>query len=258
MNTKTTKLSKISNTLFLSSIIFCLFFLWCNYYTKNLKLSLISSIIVFFAFLIIYIPIKLAVSQKKTNKKKEIEKFDNFKLQLQYSKSSNILKLIEKELNINNYQKISDNHFFVNNSFDIYIYTSVHTPVENIIQNRISDNIYILCLEKISIPVHINNINITILDSVYLFKLLDSDIPNTLDKVITIKKPKYRLKDIVCIVLCREKSRNYFWLGVLLLFSSLFTPFSTYYIIFATILFILSLISRFNSILFKPKTNIDN
>lgn len=247
MDYKITKLSQISNTLFFASIIFCLFFLWCNYYTKNINISFLSSIIVFFAFLILYIPLKIHIKNKKNNIKKNKENLEYFKLQLQYSKETTLVNTLNKYLNTDNFQKISSNHYFVNNDYDLFIYKShENTKIEQFFTTRISNNIKILTLEQLDFPIKIKDVNITFLDLNDFYREYIEKFNGELETVETKIKPKYGLKSILRIVLCKEKSKNYFWIGFLLLFSSLFTPYSTYYIIFSSILFIMSLISRFN------------
>ena len=125
--------------------------------------------------------------------------------------------------------------------------------IQSIYQNRETNEIIIVCLSKFDLLYNIENMNVTFLDLQSLYLFYQENNINTLLCVNQIKKPKYRIKDIFCIVLNKEKSKSYFWLGIVLLFSSLFTPFSTYYIVVSTILFLLSLFSRFNKI-FNKKT----
>ncbi len=257
MNTKTTKLSQISNAIFFASIIFCLFFLWCNYYIKSIKISFISSIIVFVAFLVIYVPIKNLFTKKKTKSKLELESFNNFKLQLQLSQCDCIVNLLKSYLQISSHKKLNSNHYLINNSFDLFICTEENlepTKIYNCIQNRVTNKIKVLTLEPLTIPFELKNVEIEVINSEQIYKYSKDNNINTLEQINLKKKQKYRLKDIICVVLCKEKSKNYWWLGFLLLFSSLFTPFSTYYIIFSTILFVLALVSRFDFI-FKSKNN---
>lgn len=247
MNFKSSQFSKISNTIFFASVIFCLFFLWCNYYTKNINISFISSIIVFFAFLIIYIPLKIHCENKKNNLKSNKSKFEYFKLQLQYTQTENILLFLKDYLKIDKCEHVSNNHYFINETFDLYIVfpDNNNFQISSIFSSRKSHQIKILSNEIFNIPISIENVNIEFID---LKELYNNTINNVkyLAKVNINKKPKYSLKDLLCIILCKEKSKSYFGLGVLLLFSSLFTPYSTYYIVFSSILFIMSLISHFN------------
>lgn len=248
MDFKSSHFSKVSNTIFLASIIFCLFFLWCNYCTKNINISFISSIIVFVAFLIIYIPIKIHHENKKKSLKSNKSKFEYFKLQLQYTQIEYILLFLKDYLKIDKCEHVSYNHYYINDSFDLYIclFNDNDFLLSNIFSCRKSSLIKILSPEIFDIPISIENVNIEFINLNELYKYSEQNNIEYLTKININKKPKYSPKDLLCIVLCKEKSKNYFWLGVLLLFSSLFTPYSTYYIVFSSILFIMSLISRFN------------
>lgn len=245
METKTTIFSKISNFLFLILIIFCLTFLWINYYIKSIKLSFISAILICSAFIIIYQPTKQFINKKKSKKNKELNDFNNFKLQISYCKYTDIIDILKDYLNIKNYKQISENHFFINQTYDLFFYDN-NSNIKDIFRQRKSSNIKIFAFSEIKLDIKANNIDIEIINLDTLYKInniANYNIPN----IINIKKTnKYSLKDIFCIVLCKEKSKSYFWLGLLILFSSLLTPFNSYYIIYSTILFFLAIFSRFN------------
>ncbi len=249
MNYKTTILSKVSNTIFYASIVFCIFFLWCNFYTKNVNISFISSIIVFTAFLIIYIPIKLHKTNKSKISQSKKDKFDYFKLQIKYSQNSTILEVLKKYLNITSYKQISPSHYLINNQFDFFIIKNkdiTNSEIENIFSNRQSSDIQILSLEIFNIPINLKNVKIAFIELEDLHNFYIQNNLHHLENIELQKKPKYSIKDILRIVLCKQKSKNYFFIGVLLLFSSLITPYSTYYIIFSSLLFIMAFVSRFD------------
>ena len=88
MVTKKTRLSQISNIIFVICVIFCIFFLWCNYYTKNLKVTLFSSIIVSVSTLIILIPVVNFKNKKAKQKTNDLKSLENFELRLLYSKET--------------------------------------------------------------------------------------------------------------------------------------------------------------------------
>lgn len=256
METKTTKLSKISNMLFLTTIIFCLFFLWCNFYTKSLKISFFSSIIISICFLILFVIISNYLSKRKSKSIEKTNSIEKFKLNLMYSQVSNVLNLLKTMLNFTSNKEIEKNHFLLDNQKDLFIFLQEsisQNDIQSIFQNRQKNEIIIVSISKFDLPINIDKITIEFIDLQSLYLFCQENSINTLQCVNHIKKPKYRLKDIFCIVLNKEKSKSYFWLGIVLLFSSLFTPFSTYYMVFATILFLLSLFSRFNKI-FNKKT----
>ena len=256
METKSTKFSKISNTIFLTSIIFCLFFLWCNFYSKSLKLSFFGSIIISICFLIIYLLIGNYLNKRRTKSIEKSNSIEKFKLNLMYSPINNVLNLLKLMLNFKSKKELEQNHFLLDNQKDLFIILQENISqnnIQSIYQNRQTNDIIVVCLSKFDLPFNIENMSVAFLDLQSLYLFCQENNMNTLLCVNQIKKPKYRVKDIFCIVLNKEKSKSYFWLGIVLLFSSLFTPFSTYYIAVSTIIFLLSLFSRFNKI-FNKKT----
>ena len=236
MVTKKTRLSQISNIIFVICVIFCIFFLWCNYYTKNLKVTLFSSIIVSVSTLIILIPVvnfKNKKAKQKTNDSKETSLF-NF---------------VKNVLTIKTYTKVSNFHYTYNKK-DLYLILDKlvdESDFLKIIRDRKHEDIEVVCISKPKLTNSIKNLNILFWDLDFLKNYIELS-PQFLDNIKQQKKPKYRLKDILCIVLNKSKAKSYFCFGLILLFSSLFTPFSTYYIIFSTIFFVLSTICRFSTI----------
>ena len=250
MNYKKTKFSTISNILFFLSTTFCLVFLWCNYSTKNLKTSLFSSIIIVVSGTIILVPIVIYRHKKLTTKSEALAKLDNFKLSLAYSQSCKVINFIKEIFAFEVTKKLGQNHYLVDNKQDLFCIFSESISIDQlqeIISSRKTDSIILISLSKPKIPVTLKDIKIVCYDFDYLSKY--ADVGKTyLDDIALQKKPKYSLKDIVCIVFNKKRSKSYFWLGLVLLFSSLFTPFSTYYIIFSTLFLLLSLICRFSGL----------
>lgn len=250
MNYKKTKLSTISNIIFFLSTTFCLVFLWCNYYTRNLKISLFSSIIIVVSIAFILIPIVILKQKKSKNNSEASLQLTKFKLSLQYSQESKIVDFIKEIFKYKSIKKLNHNHYLADNKQDIFLAMSESISddkLREIISTRKTNSIVIFSLSNQQIPVTLQNIDIVFYDMEYLSKYAEIG-KLYLEKIEPLKKPKYRLKDIVCIILNKKKSKSYFWLGIVLLFSSLFTPFSTYYIIFSTLFLLLSSICRFSGL----------
>lgn len=251
METKKTRLSQISNIIFVICVIFCIFFLWCNYYTKNLKVTLFSSIIVSVSTLIILIPVVNFKNKKTKQKTNNLKSLENFELRLLYSKETSLFNFVKNVLTIKTYSKVSNFHYTYNKK-DLYLILDKlidESDFWKIIRDRKHEDIEVVCISKPKLTNSIKNLNILFWDLDFLKNYMELS-PQFLDNIEQQKKPKYRLKDILCIVLNKSKAKSYFCFGLILLFSSLFTPFSTYYIIFSTIFFVLSTICRFST-LFK-------
>jgi len=250
METNSTIFSKISNTIFLISSIFMLCFFWCNFYLKNLTHSIFSSLVITSCFCLIYFITRHHVNIKaKTKKTLRLNK-EYFINQLTFGKANNIQNYIIKLYQITNYKIISAYHIIENSqNIDIFINFNENINQEKIIQliqnskNTIID-IYCSSHDKTIITPDLYQLNFYTVDDIFKKSQIEN-IP--LDLSINIKKSnKLSLKTILCTVLSKSKSKNYFLLSLLLLFSSLFTPYNVYYIICSTILILLSIYSRFN------------
>lgn len=243
MNTKKTYFSTISNILFVSIVIFSLSFMWVSFYTRKVKLSIISSIIIVVCFLIICIPFCLFKSRKQKTKNITINNLKNFKTTLKYQKYSVTIDFIKTLMNYKILSKINDNHYVADNSVDIYLCFNDNIILDEIYSSRIYDSINIFCLEDYKIPTQLDNVKVNIYNAEFLFL---SPNQSMLPPISITKKAKYSLKNIFCIILDKKKSKNYFYISLVLLITSLFTPFTNYYIVVSTVLFILSLLSRFS------------
>lgn len=248
MKTKKSILSTISNILFVATIMFCVTFVWTNYYTRKMSLSVISSSIITLSFLCICIPLSILKTKKLKVKNVNLQNLEDFKTTLRFQKSSQIIDYLEIIMGYKTISKIDSYHYIADNSKDVFICFQDNFNIYKIYSERQFDCIDIFCIENIAIPIQIKDLTYNLYNAEFLFNLDNSKI---LSPVVTAKKAKFSLKDIFCIILDKKKSKNYFWLAIILLFSSLFTPFSNYYIISSSILFILSLLARFSKLFIK-------
>ena len=252
MNQNKTIISKISNNIFLLLTILILSFIWINYYIRNLYVSLMSAIIVLAFFCIIYYPIRIFLNRKKTSSKYSTLQKTDLKTQLLLGTYLENIKLISKIFSLGILtQTENNNHYISSNNEDIFLlFNSENITEQDIIQSvklRKSDFVKVFCINTPSFP-RIKNLQISVYD---LDKILDEINKNnlTIDKNVVLEKTaKLSLKDYLCIIFCNKRSKGYFCFGFLLLFSSLFTPYHTYYIIIGTIMLIVSIFSRFNKI----------
>ena len=224
--------------------------MWCNFQIKNLKITLYCSIIFIIAFTIIYTIIARHRYKKSSISSAEKAKTETLINNLLYQSENNIAELFEQLLELKNLIKISNNHYYNHNhKKDIYLlfHNNIITQQEIIeyIKSRKSDSIDIYCI-NFEFNLAFENLNIEFHNIDHILKLTtDNEICFNYD--VNIKnKPKYSIKSILCIVLSKSKSKSYFWLAILLLLTSIITPYNHYYSIVATFLFILSIFSRFN------------
>lgn len=249
---KQSRFSKFSNLIFLSISTFVLSFIWINYYIKNIKYSFISSIIIALCFFTIYIVFKYYQSRiylKTQNKHKKIEEL---KLYFLYSNYEKLIDTLLKVYNINNLTKTNnENHYIDNiNKNDIYFMFDKETicteDIISVYKTKIYNDISIYCINATSNYPEITNVNLKLINLEQINKKI---IENNIDIKNTIqlkKKPKLSLKELLCIILNKRKSKGYFLWGLALIVISGFTPYYIYYNIIGSTLLLLSLYSRFN------------
>lgn len=250
MKTNQTHLSRISNNIFIIFAIFSLIFIWLNYYLRNLTLSLYSSIVIVLFFCVIYYPIKFRINKKNNSKQNTLLNKENLKTQLLFNKISENIELISKAFNLVDLTPTQDNnHFLANNSEDIFLIFNkemiTEEDITSAIKNRENDNVTIFCISATKF-VELNSLTIKIIELRDIYKKLDEKKIKIYNNINIKKSTKLRAFDYFCIILCKERSRGYLGFGLLLIFSSLFTIYHTYYIVIGTVLILLSIYTRFN------------
>jgi len=247
MNTKT-KFSKFNNIIFFEFCILAISFIWINFYIRNFTKSLIISGIVLVIFSLIFFPIKLKKDKKLKSTQLETKQREFFKLQLLYGKTEYTNVFILNLLNINNYNKIDNYHYYDKDlKQDIFfIFNNTTFREEEIYNKSLSNNILIISLEAYKVKTLLTNYIINYCDYEQIFSLCNSKnlFPNT--NLEIIKNKKYSLKEIFTIMLNSTVSKKYFIISLILIFYSVFSRFKIYYMVFATITIILSIYSRFN------------
>lgn len=251
MEFKKSLFSEISNAIFLIFTLFMLCFLWCNFYFRDFYQSIIATIILISIFSLIYVPKKISRYSKNKTLSIKNNKTAYYKMQLLLSKDEKIMNFIIKLYNLENIEKNTSNHIF---SFDKDFYICFtdeeisNSQFYNFLKNAKSNKIEIFCITKPKSYLKINNKEITFIDfNEFLNKCKEKE--QYFDNNIVIeKKTKISFKGFLCVVFCKGRSKSYLYLGLLILFSCLFTPYNIYYIICSSILFLLSIFSKFNTI----------
>lgn len=246
-----TKFSKISNLIFLTFCAFVISFVWLNKYISNIKLSTISSIIIALFFFVTYIVFKYFQNKIYTQNNNQKISIEELKNHLQFSNNSIIIEQLKTCFNFSNIIKIDNNHYIDSETnYDIYLMFEKETLSNedyiHIYKNRINDNLKIFCINNTNKFPELENTTLETFDLLEINKILTSQNIKTNNYAKLKNKPKLRLKDIFLVSLNRSLSRKYFLFGLLILFSSLFTPYHIYYTIIGTILLLLSLYSHFN------------
>ena len=249
-------ITKFVSNIFKYSIYVSLFFLWINYSCRNIYLSLIIAI---FLSIIIDKIIQIFISKKNkytTIKKEEQDKIKNFSIQFLCSTKFENINYFTTLFSNPNIKKTKD-YFIINDTTflpyyikdtliddDIYsIYRSFNIKTKKLVVlcANITDSAQNIAQNIASyeiIPLNENDVYFKFL------KPLNANLPNT----ITFKqKQKLKLKDFMSMGLNKHSAKSYFLSGFVILISSLFIRYKIYYIIFASLLFVLAYISYFNT-----------
>ncbi len=265
------KILIISNMLFYSFVSFLFSFIWIQYYSQERITALVLSIIVASIVLVSSYIIqnnKLKQFSYSSKEEKSLKQFTNYIL---YSKMDKINQLIENTFVDYSPKREQNKITITKQNQKIDIYNLCHTPL--------------LCINDIFAFIKVNNIDCTVPNIIMcididsdsfdtLKKMSDYDFVickikdiyeicmtyNTLPKDIPqIKNKKITFADILKSAISKDKWKGYLFASVTLAFYSLFVISKIYYLIWSTILIVLSVVSYYD--IFKhsqQKTNAKN
>lgn len=252
------KFINLVDTLFLSISTFFITFAWVQFFAKNLIISLIFSAFLTCAILFVLLYLKskkISASHQLTEQNKNLTLF---KLAIQTMPNIKLTSNIKKLLPAT-YQpkcKTGDIYFIKNGITHIITFcfdeNLTQTRLLEIVKTKQVDYISIIYLNLNSDVEHISKafkdkkIELISLDS--LFKIFNQKNIIIDTSNIDLSKHKITLKELLKNILARNKSKGYFISGLILLFTSIIIPYKIYYVVFSSILFVLSILCRF-----KPK-----
>lgn len=249
MKTKQTLFSKISNNVFLIITIFTLTLIWINYYIHNLTTSILASTIIIICVCIViysykYITQKKAKSINLINNEKDI-----LKNHMIFSSNWENFQTISSVFALNEATPTNEKNHYTTPEKDIFILLNSENiskeSIENCLKNREHNKLDIYCTNCSEVPL-IDNLEINIITFDEIFEKIHSSNNQPFQYYRLLKTPKLRLSSILRIILSKDRSRGYLGFGILVMISSLFSPFHNYYIIIGTMLLLLAIYSRFN------------
>lgn len=241
------KMANLIDILSISVITFLLSFVWIKFYIKNITLSILISLIISIFSIMIIRKINTKKLSKYATTKAENEKIQSI---------SNTLILGSFE----------DNLIFLNNLFpeskieDFYIVThnsNIIIPKLDCLEFTTNDLLTILKNKKInqskSISIITQSVNKACIEyasnlSIKINFLQIEDIAKLTDTspipTITITPKKHNtILMIAKMFIARKNVKGYIISAIFIIFSSIIVPYKTYYLVFASLLLILALIS---------------
>lgn len=243
-----TKLSKISNTLLIYSVIFFVPFLWLNYLKVNFVANILISILIVFAMTIIINFFKTKNNTKKSLSKEQSAKIENMSLQFLCSSREKTMDFFVKTFK-DKYKISTFNQYLLLDDFAFVPYfETAELKLNGLFEIlKINDNkMVITCVkcdkEALDFAKNINR-EIRIIEQEQLYNIL-SDYNSFPDFGIEKKqKEKIKLSAIITQAFSKTNAKNYFCGGIFLLVSSFFIRFNIYYTIASTLFLIFAFVS---------------
>jgi len=245
------KLSRFSNSIFVILCTFVISFIWINFYLRNAKISLITTLIITIATFIVFFTFQNIKNKLRKIKKSNIQSQEHLIAQLLYGSDNNSIKQIISAFDLKDIIKISSNHYVSNqDQTDIFFMfhkeTLDNSDIIYAYKSKKLENIKIFCINY--------NINLKQIEKCILQLIDINDLSKQfkesnilLDNKISIpSKNKLKTKDIFKGILNKTKSKQYFGFGLLIMFTSFFSPYYLYYNIIGSILILTSIYCRFN------------
>ncbi len=253
------KLAVIIDSLFISFIIFILLFFWVHKIIKNAFLSLFCSI--FISLLAFFIIFKFLTKKFKlkniTFKEEKFEKECIYKLK--YMESQSLINFYETLLNAKNVDK----NMYKNDSTIFYISTKARLSEIDfnsaydyyLLTSKTQNTDFVLCFIGSSVTNEFTNLlenspvkfNLFSEHDLYIIMKDKNFYPENINPNTTPQKSKKfsTIKSKFSSSITRSHFKELFFSGISLILISIVIPFSSYYLIFGTILLILALVSLF-------------
>ena len=251
-------LSKTLDFLFFNFTLFLIFFTWTRFIIKSNLLALILSIAVIIGFNLVKQIFDYIKNTKKNKSNHNLIDMENQLLILiANSNEENLNYFLTFYTPINIKNTLKNSIIFKDNSAICIEFEKRQAQFESILkvvyklQKLNINKVTILCYsidknDKIFFE-NLENINIKIKEKseVYQDYLCKNREKSEIFKLK--KQSKIKLKQLWAIIINEQKSRGYFLSGLVIFFCSLFMRYNIYYVIMSSILFTLSLISKFNN-----------
>ena len=257
-----TRLTTIVDRIFLTCTIFLIVYAWVNFFVSNLITTFILSLIFSGSIMFVFYYFFNRTKTKKlsiANYLKDVEdKFLAFSLLGAKERLELIYQIASKDYKCEQHK---DKIVCFDQTKKIVIIT--HFNSERLTQFELNklisgmfkyDEIKIICKEKnptLNLKVF-KGTSIEIISKKELYDewfLKHSIYPEAY--FFNTEKMKINLKKTLRNFIVRSKSKSYLFCGFILLFSSIILPYHLYYLIFGSILIILSILCRFEHLIFR-------
>lgn len=247
-----TSFAKITNSVFKFLIVFCLSFVWINYYYKKFLLSIVFSILLSILVCLIFNILDFKLQTKKRLKLNN-SKILNFTItQLKFYEFSESLEFISSALTMLNFSPtITKVGVVVNNCLIVPNFLKPldeekFVAIYNAFKLTSNKKLVIFSVaqtdafEQFFKTINCPDVKILCGEQLYLNIIAPSGI-EIKQKVKLAEPKKLHLLEIKNIIFNKTRAKGYFVSGLILLIGSLFYYYGLYYQIAASVLFVLSL-----------------
>lgn len=249
------KVINIFDKIFISVCVFLLIYAWINFFTRNLWFSFVFSLILSGAILFLIFYFLEKKRTKTSNSKQRLEEIEKVFLYFRTMRVNDKLSLIKNLISSNyNAQIINNSVMFKNDQCvnQIFIATNERFISEQtlyrIIERRhqSTQNIIIIC-ENSNLNLNVNlvkNLDVKIVDKVAFYDDFIISLNTQLDTSSLNAKTKKTMRQILSNILIPTKAKQYFFCGLILIFSSLILPYKTYYLIFGSLFLMFTILCK--------------
>ncbi len=257
------KFVNIIDTAFLSVLTFLIIFAWVQFFLRNLALSLFVSAILAIALML---GIRWFKSRKYSASQQIIANNSNlikFKLAVQTMPSAKLCAIIKKLIPQQYLAHTSKGDIIFTKNNQQYTFTFYYsaplndTKLLELIKTKTTANLVIFCSaydkDAQMIASAFKNKKVELINLEQLYQIFNQNSISINTDHIDLNKTKITLKELLKNSVSRDKAKGYFVSGLVLLFTSIIIPYRIYYVVFSSILFLLSLICRL-----KPTTPVNH
>lgn len=258
-----TKFALFIDAFFISLIASLTLFLWVNKITEN---AIFVRYFSFFVFILLFVSI-LQLFYKSNNKKLTIKFHDSFLQsclnQLIISSNKEYVEFLAKLLNCTHIEKflfkLNENFLYINIKTELS--STDYFEIQECLKSKsiTPTKLYFIYKEKnksFDDIILLSNYDIILIHSDTLLKIMSTKNIFPIEKSSKSKDPTYKkiIKNLKTKseAITKKHFKELFFSGISLLFLSLITPFSNYYLTIGSILVLISIVSLFRKNYSKP------
>ena len=254
---------KIVNTfdrIFVSICVFLLIYAWINFFVRNLWFSFVFALILSSAILFVLFYLLEKSKTKKNLMKTRAANIEQNFLCFRLMRLKEKLEFVKNILSVAHDAKVfkdsvifsedtEQSQVFIATNERVLSEQSLYSIIEKI--EKETKNVYIIC-ESMNPNLccsPLKNINIKFLDKVSFYDEYLTKSPTPLDTSKLNMPVKKTFKIILQNVFIPNKAKQYFFYGIILIFSSLILPYTTYYLIFGSLFLLFAIACKLRPII---------